>query len=174
MNATAAIAADATDAPDTATGMPRLMYYENLVDAPVRHFGPLTFSSALLDQLLDLMGEKHPIHDNDELARSLTQHEKRIVPGGFINSITSGWAVRHGAAGAIVGLKSMTWDFVRPLYPDVPFHFTTEVESAEEINDRIGVLKIVRRVFYEPGQTIAIGRMTVVVARRAPHGAQAR
>jgi acyl dehydratase len=144
-----------------------MMYFEDLVGAPVRQFGPLTFSSALLDELLELMGEKHPIHDSDELARALTSHEKRIVPGGFIYSITAGWAVRHGAAGAIVGLKSMTWDFVRPLYPDVPFHFTTEVEHSEEINDRIGLLKIVRRVFYEPGQTIAIGRMTAVVARKS-------
>ncbi len=144
----------------------RLMHYEDLLAAPVRRFGPLVFSTALLDQLLDMMGEKHPVHDSDEFSRVALGHQKRIVPGGFIHSITSGWAVQHGAAGAIVGLKSLTWDFVRPLYPDTPFYFTTEIEHAEEISDRLGLVKTVRRVSYESGETIAIGRMKVVMARR--------
>lgn len=143
----------------------RLLYFEDLLAAPVRKFGPIVFGTPLLDQLLDLMGEKHPVHDSDDFARSTT-HRQRIVPGGFIHSITSGWAVQHGMPGAIIGLKSLTWDFVRPLYPDTPFYFTTEVEHSEELSERAGLLKTVRRVFYESGDTIAIGRMTVVMARR--------
>jgi acyl dehydratase len=151
--------------PPVYDGAANLMYYEDIVNSPVRQYGPLIFKTQLLDQLLDLMGERHPIHDSDEATRSLTQHDKRIVPGGFIHSITSGWAVQQGAVGAIIGLKSMTWDFVRPLYPDVPFFFSTEVEHSEVINERAGVVKTVRRVFYDGGQTIAIGRMTVIIAR---------
>jgi acyl dehydratase len=73
-----------------------IKYWEDLAAAPPRRFGPLQFSSGLLTQLLDLMGEKHPIHDDDTFA-SLAGRPGRIVPGGFIHSITSGWTVQHGS-----------------------------------------------------------------------------
>ncbi len=152
-------------APGYPPGTRRLAYYEDILHAPQRKFGPIVFSTTLLDQLLDLMGEKHPVHDSDEFAKSTT-HKQRIVPGGFIHSITSGWAVQHGMPGAVIGLKTVTWDFVRPLYPDTPFYFTTEVEYSEELSERAGLLKTTRRVFYESEETIAIGRMTVIMARR--------
>lgn len=154
-----------TEVTQTESNTKDVKYWDDLVGAPVRRFGPLVFPTALLDQLLDMMGEKHPVHDSDAFARA-TSRKKRIVPGGFIHSITSGWVVQHGSPAAIVGLKSLTWDFVRPLYPDTPFYFTTETESTEEIDDRIGLVKSVRRVFDESNQTIAIGRMSVVMLRR--------
>ena len=156
----------ATETAPGARNVKHLIHWEDLLDAPVRKFGPLVFTTALLDQLLDLMGEKHPVHDSDTFAHS-TSRQKRIVPGGFIHSITSGWVVQHGAPGAIVGLKSLTWDFVRPLYPDTPFYFTTEIERTEEIDERIGLVKSVRRVFDESNHTLAIGRMSVVMLRRS-------
>ncbi|MGA8496114.1 MAG: MaoC family dehydratase [Xanthobacteraceae bacterium] len=142
-----------------------IKYWEDLRSPPVRRYGPLTFPTALLDQLLDLMGEKHPIHASDGFAQS-NDRKKRIIPGGFIHSITSGWIVQHGSPVAILGLRSMTWDFVRPLYPDTSFYFTTETSSAEEIDDKTGVVNTVRRVCNENGQTYAIGRMSVVMKRR--------
>lgn len=145
---------------------PRLMCWEDVVAAPTRRYGPVVFSTALMDQLLDLMGEKHPIHDNEAFARTLAR-KARVVPGGFIHSITSGWVVQHSVPAAIVGLKSVSWDFVRPLYPDTPFYFTTEIEGYEEIDDRLGMVKSVRRVVDEANNTIAIGRMRVVILRRA-------
>jgi acyl dehydratase len=156
--------------PEHARSAKRLAYFEDIVSAPTRTFGPIVFSTALLDQLLDLMGEKHPVHDSDDFAKSTT-HKQRIVPGGFIHSITSGWAVQHGMPGAVIGLKTVTWDFVRPLYPDTPFYFTTEVEYSEELSERAGLLKTTRRVFYESKETIAIGRMTVIMAKRGPPNA---
>jgi acyl dehydratase len=143
----------------------RMKYWEELADAPIRRFGPVVFSTELLDQLLDLMGEKHPVHDSDAFALA-TSRRQRIVPGGFIHSITSGWTVQHGSPAAIIGMKSLTWDFVRPLYPDTPFYFTTKTEHAEPIDDRLGLVKSVRRVFDEADRAYAIGRMSVVVLRR--------
>ena len=142
-----------------------LKYWEELAAAPVRRFGPLVFGSALLDQLLDLMGERHPVHDSDSFANS-TRRRQRIVPGGFIHSITSGWTVQHGSPAAIVGMRSLHWDFVRPLYPDTPFWFTSETEHAEPIDDRLGLVRSVRRVFDDADRTYAIGRMSVVLLRR--------
>ena len=142
-----------------------IKYWDDLRSAPPRRYGPLTFSSQLLDQLLDLMGEKHPIHASDSFAQS-TARRQRIVPGGFIHSITSGWIVQHGSPVAIIGMRSMSWDFVRPLYPDVPFYFTTETAGSEAIDARAGVLNTVRRVCDEAGLTYAIGRMSAVVRRR--------
>jgi acyl dehydratase len=142
-----------------------LKYWEDLAHAPRRRFGPLVVTSALLDHLLDLMGERHPIHDDASFA-SATQRPGRIVPGGFIHSITSGWTVRHGAPAAITGMRSMTWKFVRPLPLDTPFYFTTETEESHEIGERAGIVKIVRRVTNEAGDAYAIGRMDVVVLRR--------
>jgi len=147
-------------------GEATMKYWEDLVDAPVRRFGPLVFSSALLDQLLDLMGEKHPVHDSDSFAH-LTSRRQRIVPGGFIHSITSGWTVQHGSPAAVVGMRSMAWDFLRPLYPDTPFSFTTETEHAEPLDDRLGLVNSVRRVVDDADRVYAIGRMSVVMLRRA-------
>jgi acyl dehydratase len=132
-----------------------LKYWEDLAHAPVRRFGPIVLTSRLLDQLLDLTGEKHPVHDDDSFART-TSRRQRIVPGGLIHSITSGWTVQHGSPAAIVGMRTLAWDFVRPLYPDTPFYFTT-----------------VRRVLDDSGRTFAIGRMSVVVLRRSCTDAQA-
>jgi hypothetical protein len=89
------------------------------------------------------------------------------VPGGFIHSITSGWVVQHGSPAAIVGMRRLSWDFVRPLYPDTPFWFTTATDRAQEIDDRIGLVETTRRVFDENDRTYAIGRMSVVVLRNA-------
>lgn len=143
-----------------------IRYWEDMLDAPIRRFGPLVFTSELLDQLLDLMGEKHPIHDSDSFASS-TARRQRIVPGGFIHSITSGWTVQHGAPAAVVGLRSLNWDFVRPLYPDTPFCFTTETVRTEPLNDRLGLVNSKRRVFDTDDRTHAIGTMSVVMLRRA-------
>ncbi|MGW1067560.1 hypothetical protein ACWD4F_23950 [Streptomyces aureus] len=146
--------------------MGAVKYWEDLANAPVRRFGPVVFSTALLDQLLDLMGEKHPVHDSDDFAQG-TDRRQRIVPGGFIHSITSGWVVQHGSPAAIVGMRRVSWDFVRPLYPDTPFWFTTATDRAQEIDDRIGLVETTRRVFDENDRTYAIGRMSVVVLRNA-------
>lgn len=149
----------------------RIKYWEDLVGAPPRTYGPVVFTSELLDQLLELLGEKHPIHDSGAFAETVDRRQ-RIVPGGFIHAITSGWVVQHGNPGAIVGMRSMNWDFVRPLYPDTPFYFTTETEHTEEIDDRCGLLKSVRRVRDEDNRVYAIGRMSVVMLRRSYRGTE--
>jgi hypothetical protein len=146
-----------------------LRYWEDLAHASVRRFGPLVVTSELLDHLLDLMGEKHPIHDDASFA-SAAGRAARIVPGGFIHSITSGWTVRHGAPAAITGMRSMTWNFVRPLPLDTPFYFTTETAAAHALSLRAGLVNTVRRVIDEAGDTYAIGRMSVVVLRRPENG----
>jgi acyl dehydratase len=143
-----------------------MAYWEDLINAAPRRYGPVVFSSQLLDQLLDLMGERHPIHDSDKFAQ-LSTRRRRIIPGGFIHSITSGWTVQHGHPAAVVGLRSVTWDFIRPLYPDEPFLFTNSTVSAEEIDDRLGLLNTERRVFDEEEHLHAIGRMNVVILRRS-------
>ena len=142
-----------------------MKYWDDLKSTPVRKYGPLIFSSELLDQLLDMLGEKHPIHASDGFAQS-NERRKRIVPGGFIHSMTSGWIVKHGSPVAILGLRTMTWEFVSPLYPDVPFFFSTETVGAEEIDEHRGIIRTVRRVFDENEKTYAIGRMNVVMKRR--------
>lgn len=140
-------------------------YWEDLRESPVRQYGPLSFTTQLLDQLLDMLGEKHPIHVSDDFAQS-TNRRQRIIPGGFIHSITSGWITQHGSPIAIVGLRSMTWNFVRPLYPDVPFYFTTETVSAQEVDDQIGLLSTRRRVCDEGDRAYAIGQIDIVIKRR--------
>jgi len=142
-----------------------IKYWEDLAAAPPRRFGPLQFSSGLLTQLLDLMGEKHPIHDDDAFA-VLADRPGRIVPGGFIHSITSGWTVQHGSAAAIVGMRSMNWSFVRPLQVDVPFFFSSKTTSSMEINARTGLVNTVRKVTDADGRAYAIGNLSVVVLRR--------
>jgi acyl dehydratase len=146
--------------------MSEVVYWEDLVRAPVRRFGPLTFPTELLDHLLDLMGEKHPIHDDPAFA-ARAKRTRQIVPGGFIHSITSGYSVQHGGRAAIVGMRSMHWDFVRPLYPDVPFYFTTETLHTEEIDERVGLVNSVRRVVDEADRAFAIARLSVVMLRRS-------
>lgn len=146
--------------------MTETKYWEDIKDNPTRQYGPLSFGSELLDSLLDQLGEKHPVHLNSNFAEE-TGRRKRIVPGGFIHSITSGWIVRHAAPVAIVGMRSMHWDFVRPLYPDTPFFFSTETSSSEVVSESLGLLNTVRRVFNESGDVYAIGRLSALVKRRS-------
>jgi acyl dehydratase len=150
---------------DTSSPAGEMKYWEDLATAPPRHFGPLDFSSGLLEHLLDLMGEKHPIHDDAAFAAA-ADRPGRIVPGGFIHSITSGWTVQHGSAAAIIGMRSMNWSFLRPLPLDTPFYFTTETSNATELSDRAGLVNTVRKVTDGAGATYAIGRLSVVVLRR--------
>jgi acyl dehydratase len=149
----------------------RLVYWEDLINAPLRRYGPVVFTSQLLDQLLELMGENHPVHKSDVFALS-TSRKRRIIPGGFIQSFTSGWSVQHSSPAAIVGLRSATWDFIRPLYPDEPFFFTNATVSFSELDDRQGLVNTERRVFDENEQLYAVGRMNVVILRRAVGASQ--
>jgi acyl dehydratase len=144
----------------------RMVFWEDVVKAPLRRYGPVVFPSELLDKLLDLMGERHPVHDDDRFAR-LTARKRRIVPGGFIHSFTSGLTVQHGSPSAVVGLRSVTWNFVRPLYPDKPFFFSNQTLNGSEIDERLGQINAERRVFDENDAVYAIGRMNVVLLRRA-------
>ncbi|WP_316668622.1 MaoC family dehydratase [uncultured Propionibacterium sp.] len=142
-----------------------IAYWEDMRDSRVHRYGPLVFTTELLDKLLDMLGEKHPIHTGATKASGGIP-VSRIVPGGYIHAVTSGWIVEHGSAAAIVGLRSMHWDFVRPLLPDVPFYFTTETEESSVVNSSVGLISSLRRVTDEDDQTYAIGRMNALVRRR--------
>ena len=64
--------------------MADVKYWEDLVDAPVRRFGPLAFPTKLLHELLDLMGEKHPIHDDPAFAaRAVHRHATAAMSAPF-------------------------------------------------------------------------------------------
>jgi acyl dehydratase len=141
-----------------------MLYWDQLIGSAPHEYGPLVFSSELLDHLLELMGEKHPVHSSDDFAAT-TSRRKRIVPGGFIHSITSGWAVRHGSPVAVVGLRSVHWDFISPLYPDTPFYFSNSYRRSEAVDDRLGILVTERRVYDADKHLHAIGRMNVLVLR---------
>jgi acyl dehydratase len=151
--------------PDEPGPRTRLAYWEDIAGGTEHRFGPLSCSSALLDHLLDLLGERHPIHDDQSFAAA-NQRRGRVVPGGFIHSITSGWTVRHSSPAAIVGMRSMTWNFVRPLLVDTPFYFTTRPVQAQALDDGVGLVETLRRVVDENDRAYAIGRMSVVVLRR--------
>lgn len=144
-----------------------MKYWEDLAAAGPRRFGPLEFSSGLLEHLLDLMGEKHPIHDDESFAASASR-PGRIVPGGFVHSITSGWTVQHGSPAAIIGMRSMNWRFLRPLPLDTPFWFTTETTGSAELSEKAGLVDTVRKVTDGDRTTYAVGRLSVVVLRRPP------
>lgn len=140
-------------------------YWDDMKEGSKKEYGPLVFSTQLLDNLLEMMGEKHPIHTEASFA-TINNRKQRIIPGGFIHSITSGWIVQRGSATAVVGMRSMHWSFVRPLYPDTEFWFSTEVTKCEAINDRLGRVDTTRRVFGADNKTYAIGKMSAVIRRR--------
>jgi len=147
----------------------RLIYSEDVIGASPRRYGPASITAQQLDQLLELTGEKHPIHKSDAFARS-NARSGRIIPGGIIQSFTSGWVVRHSIPAAVVDLRAATWEYLRPLYPDQPFFFTNIAFSFSEIDEQLGLVDTERRVFDETEQLYAIGRMNVVMLRR-PGGA---
>jgi acyl dehydratase len=146
----------------------RVEWWEDVAGAPPRRYGPLTVTGDLLDRMLDLTGEHHPLHHDPGFAAAIGRLD-RVVPGGLIHSITSGWVVRHGSPMAVIGLRSMSWDFVRPLYIETAFWFTTTVDHAECLDDRTGLVNLVRKVTDEANRTHAIGRLSAVLLRRG-HG----
>ena len=70
-----------------------MMYWEDLAAAPMRRYGPITITNDSWISLLDIFGEKHPVHLSDSFARSIYR-QGRIIPGVFIHSVTSGWVVQ--------------------------------------------------------------------------------
>jgi hypothetical protein len=147
----------------------RMVHWEDLANAASRRYGPLSVSSELLEQLLEMSGEVHPIHKSDRFALSVGL-ERRSVPPGLLQSLTSGWAVRHGFAVALVNVRSAAWDFVRPLYPDQPFFFTNATIGSSEIDDSLGLVSTERRIFDESGEVYAVGRIDMVMLRRGQRG----
>src|SRR3954471_19638766 len=97
----------------------RLVYWDDMVDAPPRRYGPAVLTSQMLDQMLELTGERHPVHKSDRFAQSAGR-KRRVIPSGFLQSFTSGWLVQHGLPGAVVGLQPAAWEYKLPLYPDEP------------------------------------------------------
>ncbi len=142
-----------------------LRYWEDIRGTQPHTYGPLTISSELLDHLLELMGEKHPVHESHQFALG-TSRRGRIVPGGFIHPFTSGWIVRETGPAAVVGLRSATWDFVRPIYPDCPFYFSNTTVDSSEVDESLGLVNTVRRVFAEDDRVYAIGRLSALIQRR--------
>lgn len=150
---------------ETRRQLKQIAYWEDMCDASVHRYGPVVFTSELLDELLDMLGEKHPVHTG-EMSSFDSSRPRRIVPGGYIHAITSGWVVKHGTAAAIVGMRSMHWDFIQPLYPDVPFYFTTETEASSVVSASLGLITSLRRVIDDDDHTYAVGRMNVLVTRK--------
>jgi acyl dehydratase len=144
----------------------KFTYWEDVIASQIKRFGPLLFTTELLEQLLELLGEKHPIHDSDDFAKSISR-KGRIVPGGFVHSMAAGHVAKSGGAPlAIVGIRNMVFDFVRPLYVDMPFYFTNEIEGYEETDERMGTIRSLRRFFDEDDRTITIIRTNYLILRR--------
>jgi len=131
-----------------------------------RRFGPLSVSVEVLDQQVALLGEGHPLHTDDGFARAVLGHRRRVVPGGLLHGVVAGWLVRHEGPVAVTALRSVHWDFVRPVHPDDPFWCDVSVRRAEVLDARTGTVHLVRRLTDEQGQAYAIGRLDLVVLRR--------
>jgi acyl dehydratase len=145
-------------------------YWEDLAQLaaqPPERCGPVVIPTARLDAFLEITGERHPIHADPQFAAQAGRRD-RVVPGGLLHSATTGWGVEHGAALAVIGMRSMHWDFVRPVYPDTQLWFTSTFQNPVAIDPRIGVVEVTRKVIDAEEQTLAIGRLSLVMMRRQP------
>lgn len=150
------------DRPHVAT---ELLAWEDLATAPPRHFGPVTITEEQVERFLELTGERHPLHTDTAWTMAVAG-APRVVPAGLVHSVTSGWAVRHAGPAAVLGLRSVTWDFVRPLHPGMPFWFVVTTTASEALDERIGLVDVTRRVLDDQDRTHALGHLNLAVLRR--------
>lgn len=147
--------------------------WEDVVADSPRRLGPLSVSVEVLDQQLTLLGEGHPLHTDDTFARAVLGRRRRVVPGGLLHGVVAGWLVRREGPVAVAALRSVHWDFVRPVHPGDPFWCDVSVRRAEVLDARTGTIHLVRRLTDEQGRAYAIGRLDLVVLRRGAVGAVA-
>jgi acyl dehydratase len=140
--------------------------WEDVAAENPRRVGPLVVSFELLEQHLALLGECHPLHTDDVFARAALGHPTRVVPGSLVPGVVAGWLMRHEGPVAVVGLRSMHWDFVRPLHPGQPFWCEVSVRAGEVVDARTGTVAQTRRLTDEQGRTHAIGRLQLLLLRR--------
>lgn len=150
-----------------------LRYWEDVAADPPRRLGPLSISSELLDQQVALLGEEHPLHTDDAFAQAVLGRRRRVVPGGMLHGVVAGWLVQHEGPVAVAALRSVHWDFVRPLHPDDLFWCDVTVRQAEAMDARTGAVNLVRRLADERGRAYAIGRLDLLILRRDAVNAQA-
>lgn len=143
-----------------------LRYWEDLVDSPPSRCGPIVITSTALHAVLEQTGECHPVHTDVDFAISVG-HRGVLVPGALVHSATSGCDYRCRGPLAVTGLRSMSWDFVRPVYPDTPFWCVTTVVATQALDDGAGLVDTVRKVQDAASHTLAVGRMNMVVRRRS-------
>lgn len=145
--------------------MSALVWWEDLTPGSRHLSGPVTVSASMLAEYLRLTGERHPIHRDVEFAQSLGRPE-RVVPGSMIHSLASGAVISGAGPMAVVGMRSMTWDFVRPVCVGTPWWCQTTVRAAAVIDDRTGLVELVRKVVDDQEHSYALGRVSLVVLRR--------
>lgn len=145
--------------------------WEDVVADSPRRVGPLSVSAELLDQQVALLGEAHPLHTDDVFVRAVLGCRRRVVPGGMLHGVVAGWLVRHEGPLAVTALRSMHWDFVRPVHPGDPFWCDVTVRRAEVLDAQTGAVNLIRRLTDEQGRGYAIGRLDLVVLRRDAVGA---
>ncbi|MEU1132333.1 MaoC family dehydratase [Streptomyces sp. NPDC005900] len=143
-----------------------MKYWEDFSKAQKLRHGPFEVSSELLDTLLDLLGENHPVHTDDEFAR-ITGRSRRIVPGSVIHAVVNGLHMRYDGPAAVIGMRSTSWDFVRPMYPDEPHWLTIRVDGMSEVDELRGQVDLTCRVLDADGRVCTVSRTNALVFRRA-------
>jgi acyl dehydratase len=142
-----------------------LARWEDLRPGSQHLVGPVTVSAPMLEEYLRLTGERHPIHYDVEFVQSLGRPE-RVVPGSMIHSLASGAMISGAGPMAVVGMRSMTWDFVRPVCVGTPWWCQTTVRTVTVIDDQTGLVELGRKVIDDRDHSYALGRVSLVVLRR--------
>jgi acyl dehydratase len=131
-------------------------------DVGTRHI-----AQADLEQFTAISGDAHPIHWDEEYCRA-TPFGRPILHGPFGIALTFGLLHDQGLFGdAVVAMRSVTWDFRRPMFVDDDVHLSMTITRCR-VSSR-GTSGTVHRwleLVNQHGETVQAGMSPVLLLRR--------
>ncbi len=150
-------------------------YWEDVEVGDKRRYGPFTITTEMLEQFLEVVDDQYALHRDEQFAAQLGNRGP-ILPGTLIHAAVDQKVDALGRERGerrqiqLAALRSVYFDFVRPLHPEEEFWVDVEVLSAEAVTDELGTIEVARRVTDAGGSLFTMARVRIAVLRR-PAGA---
>jgi acyl dehydratase len=139
-------------------------YFEDVIGSE-SEVGPVVITSEEFRRYLALTHEQYPIHIDDQFARD-TKMSARVIPGTFVHGVAAGRVGEACGYTGVICVRSAHYDYLSPLHPDQPFFIKTRVSDGEVVDERCGVIEIMRQILDEQGRVLSIARLNVLLMRR--------
>ncbi|MGE0680457.1 MAG: MaoC family dehydratase [Candidatus Binatia bacterium] len=141
-------------------------YFEDFQLGETFHIPPKTMTEERFLAFADLTGDSHPIHYDDEYAKT-TRFGKRVAHGLLVTAMTAVGASTLSPLleGSIVAFVEQTSRFLKPVFIDDTI--SPEIEVSELIpKTDMGLLRLTIRVKNQHGEVVLAGMHAYLIKKR--------